>query len=385
MIIFNCLILLTTQQQTHQTIGKTIVGRIYKHMITQTGGNPFDILANVKQRIVAEKGHDITEWDRIPAFKRSLLEISFNFVDDSLGQTGAPSQDIVPPWARWKEHYDPDHRNRERLDDASINGRDALASVDDRAGMILSANARLDVSSAKDKNVTLSENLWEELEARGFHWVDAFAQWKLTNGNDADTERRVLDQINSYREGARPVMSQLLRQIEDIQRDAASSIERLRSLNVKELVSKIRAINSDSEARQVPIRSKLNQYCNEVAKLQAKLPRRKGWFRVYFAHAHSPLFKELYTMDMVVRRLFPDNERVRSLRRDRKEMSADICELFKRTWGRAIVWNNPSTRTNIDSGDITRYPKTAIQLMNSPKSGRELATLGLFENFYQMK
>lgn len=364
--------------------------------------NPFNILtliqgdplSQVREKIVQENKHSVTEWDRIPAFKGSLLEISLNFLDDSLGQTGAPSQDIVPEWAQWKEHYDTDKRNKERLNDASKNGRDAHAIVADRSEMTLSANARLDASLSQGKNVTLSEDLWEELEARGFRWVDAFAQWKLPTGNDALQESRVLNQINAYRDGVRPEMSGLLRKLENLGADAAARIKKLEDLRVPNLEQKVKRISYECEAEQQPIRDELNWYCGEVAKIQAKLPPRKGWFRVYFAHANSPLFRELCSMDIIEREFAKQTARqagvdysawTRTLRKDRKEMKSDIRELFTRTWGRAIVWNNPATRTDKVSDDITRHPKIAIQLMNLPKGNRGSATLGLTGGFYQMK
>jgi hypothetical protein len=334
-----------------------------------TGANPFELLAKVREKIVIEKGHDVREWGRIPAFKRSLIEISFNFIDGTCRQFGSCSQDIVPEWARWKEHYDPAKRDDQRQNDAAMNNRDAHAAVEDLPGMTLSANARLDTSLVKG-HVKLDGNIWATLESLGFRWVDAFAQWKLPTGPDAGAEKVVLDQIAVFRDWARPQISDLLRELENLEHKAQyPRNERSQRKNAN---------------RMGDIRAKLQEFKDEVNRLQVKLPPRKGWFRVYFAHENSGLFNELCLIDWALKRMFRSKELGSKFRSDRAEMKKDIKGLFDRSWGKVVVWNNPSTRTNSDSDDISRHPKIAVQLMNYPKGDREPAKLVIKEGFFQV-
>lgn len=337
---------------------------------TATGANPFELLAQVRENIISEKGHSVREWGRIPAFKGSLAEISFNFIDDTCRQFGTYSQDIVPSWVRWKEYYNPEKRDDQRQSDAAINGRDAHALVEDLPGMTLSANARLDTSSVKG-HAKLDENIWKTLESLGFRWVDAFAQWKLPTGPDASAEKMVLDQIAVFRDWARPQISDLLRELETLEHKAQY----------------IRNENSlrKNAVRMGGIRTELQKFENEVNRLQGKLPPRKGWLRVYFAHENSGLFNELCLIDWALKGMFRCKKLNRKFREDRREMKKDLKELFSKSWGKVVVWNNPSTRTNSDSDDISRHPKIAVQFMNYPKGNREPAKLAIKEGYFQVE
>ncbi len=93
-------------------------------------------------------------------------------------------------------------------------------------------------------------------------------------------------------------------------------------------------------------------------------------------------------MDWAIKKMFSPKQRKElgsKLRADRREMGQDIKRLFDWSWGKLMVWNNPSTRTNTDSDDITRHPKIAIQLMNFAKEDRDARELVLREGYFQVE
>lgn len=326
--------------------------------------NPFqfnEALNQVKEEILRERGQVIHQWNRIPAFKGSLVEISLNFVRGGNNPT-VRDESIVPDGTIWHNLYDPDRRNEERFQDAISNDRDVNASVNDRPGLTLSANARLDTSHVNG-NVTLGESFWDMLMAHGYRFISSYAQMKMQDETSRSADRQLIDEISSINREDGPGIADLLRELDYVEWRLSGH------LHPKD--------RQKFDRQSAELRAELERYPRpRVRHLQSNLAPQKGWVRAYFAHESSPEYKEMQLIENVLKHcnLMDD---------DSSRTEADIRRLLGLQWGKMVVWNNPSTRTTRDH-DLARQPKIAIQLMNSPKKDRPLKKLVCQEGFFQV-
>lgn len=318
------------------------------------------LLDETRKRIVTEKEHRVTEWDRIPLYKGSLVEFTFNFTNGPICNWEA----VVPEKADWFSfEYDPGLRNDERAQDGGFNDRGVHAAVSDRPGLTLSANARLKTfATNKNGHVRLDKNLWDTLRANGFRLAVAYAQWKKREDSAFAKEEFLTKQIGDRRHQLAYLRSQLAHLEEKHGEALTNGILRKHGVHPDQVQT-------------------LERKCREML---GQIPVQKGWYRALFLHESHPAWTEyrLVSNFMVAGKFCTPQD----IEAEELALEKDVRQVMQMSWGRIEVWNNPLTRTSKD-GDLSRWPKIAIQLMNSPKKlsgGRKPGVLVADSNCLQV-